>query len=208
MNPDRGSSFVHATEAPRLDDVFYLDNPNIEGFGVDPSDGLPRPIVMTTPEQSAAPQYHPSTFVCMADKSKFVRHPTQGLGPKDSGLETIEYPPDDVEQASDGTYVTKSSKLRVYPVREQCSKYVRILIPWEDDKERRKCMRLCTAQMSPDGEYYSLNDQEVLACELRTPRDPKSEALLDEFDAKVIEATKPSVEEEEPFNVDEELKNG
>jgi hypothetical protein len=202
MNPDRGSSFRFAEEAPRIDNVFYPENNNLSGFGIDPSDGLPRPTVMTTPEQSSAPQHHPSTFVCMADKSKFVRHQTKGIG-----LETIEYPPEDIEQVIDGTYVTKSSKLRVYPVREQCSKYVRILVPWEDDKERRKCLRLCTAQMSPEGEYYSLNDQEVLACELRTPRDPKSEALLDEFDAKVVEATRPS-QDEERFDVDEELNNG
>lgn len=93
--------------------------------------------------------------------------------------------------------------------RPACTHYVRQLYPWPSDPDRHVCQRYCTALKNEDGEYVSLNDQEVLACSLRSPRDPDSEKLLDEHDEKILKMQKASQEEpEEEFDPLAEMKNG
>lgn len=88
--------------------------------------------------------------------------------------------------------------------RKPCVHYRRQLLP-SQDKQNTVCIRLCAANFTEDGEMASLGDTEVLACELREPRDPKSEARLDAFDAEIMERQKQRKEEDKPFDVDAAL---
>jgi len=90
-------------------------------------------------------------------------------------------------------------------LRPKCEHYVRQLIPWKDDPDHMFCRRTCTAMKNEEGEYISLNDQAIYACELRTPRDPSSEEALDVFDAKIMAKQKQQDQEEELFDPTTEI---
>lgn len=53
-------------ERPRLDAPLYVENPSPHGFGMDPNDGLPRPAIMSSFEDTEAADLTPERFVCMA----------------------------------------------------------------------------------------------------------------------------------------------
>lgn len=52
-------------ERPRLDDKLYLENKHPHGFDMDLDDGLPKPSVQVTMEDTEAADLTPSRFVCM-----------------------------------------------------------------------------------------------------------------------------------------------
>lgn len=88
--------------------------------------------------------------------------------------------------------------------RKPCVHYRRQLLP-SQDKQHQVCVRLCAKVLNDEGEMTSLNDSEVLACELREPRDPKSEQQLDDFDRVIMERQKQRREDEKEFDVDAAL---
>jgi len=152
-------------ERPRLDHILYQENNKPHGFGMDPNDGLPKPVVMSSITDTEAAKLDPEKFVCMEH-----------------------------EREVKGFFFKKKE------VRPQCEHYRRQLLPSPHDPERTVCIRYCTALKDENGEMFSVNDQEVLACELRSPADNLSQLRLNKFDDKIIEAQKEREAEEEVFD--------
>lgn len=91
--------------------------------------------------------------------------------------------------------------------RKPCVHYRRQLLP-SQDKQNTVCIRYCTAIKDDTGEMADIGNTEVLACELRHPRDPVSERALDAFDHVIMQRQKDRKSEDKPFNVDDALKEG
>lgn len=196
-----------------------------DAIGIDPADGLPRAVAASPLEANLAPALSVARFVCMADTSKFVRRNGE------TGEIEIEFSPEVVIRSPNGNYWVKQSQvpvewlanllhlsretaaiqiemnpdelIGVEPIRPRCKHYWRQLFPFQNQKEHNKCQRYCAALKNDQGELLSLSDQEVLACEIREPRHPESEAMIDEFDAVVI--ARGMEEREEEFDIDAEL---
>jgi len=94
------------------------------------------------------------------------------------------------------------SHVWVEPLRPQCGHYFRQLIPVDDNRDYTKCNRYCAAIKDEHGEMFTLGDQEVLACEFRTPRWYAADKKIDEFDQLVVLRSKKTTEE---FDVDQAL---
>jgi len=88
---------------------------------------------------------------------------------------------------------------QVEPLRPQCHHYKRTLIDFDGlvdgGGQATQVERVCTAQRGESGEYVSLNNTRVYACEHRTPRDFVSEERLRSFDKKVLGAAQQVTEE-------------
>lgn len=97
--------------------------------------------------------------------------------------------------------------VKVEPKRPQCRHYVRQLIPWHEDKEHTTCQRYCSALKNDMGEILSISNQEVLACEIRRPRNLESEKLLDDFDAELIRQGHERGTTDSEFDVDAALED-
>lgn len=167
---------------------------------------MPKPSIPYSLKQAQAPDLLPETFVCMADTSAFVRRGQWG--------EILaRYEPDAVERAPDGRYrVAVKSRLfgksyvEVEPLRPVCKHYARQLTDVQDDPDFRFVARLCTLRRADDGEYLSVRDAQVLACELRSPPDPESAAQLDVSDAaRIARARAKHAAAAAPFDVDAAL---
>lgn len=89
--------------------------------------------------------------------------------------------------------------------RKPCVHYRRQLLP-SQDKQNKVCIRYCKAIKNEEGEMTDIGNSEVLSCELREPRDRKSEKRLEEFDSVIMERQRQRAEEEKPFDVDAALK--
>lgn len=72
--------------------------------GIDPADGLPRPVVSQAWQDAQAPELDPSRFVCMADCSEFVIRGSWGDP-------LIRIPPSAVERAPNGRWRVSVEKL-------------------------------------------------------------------------------------------------
>jgi len=203
-------------ERPGLDHTLYTapDKPP-DTIGTDPEDNLPRPFAATSIKDAEAPAMSPQTFVCMADRSLYVVRDRWG---KIVGR----FAPEIVSFAEDGTArvsfsqafeaaiplldLVRSRRGRwcvVEPVRPQCKNYRRQLRPWQGDDTVQHCIRYCAALHDEHGELVSLNDETLLACELRQPQSWETMEQIDSFDERVV-ASGVNAEETE-FNVDEEL---
>lgn len=93
---------------------------------------------------------------------------------------------------------------RVEPVRPECLHYLRMQTDLAADRDARYLQRACMKQRSEDGEYYSVRDSLIAACNLRYPRHYPSEALLDKFDEEKVSQARER-EEQEEFDVDKAL---
>lgn len=195
-------------QEPRIDQELwesYPDSPHAE-YGMDPLDGMPKPTVPHSLKLAQAPDLLPETFVCMADTSVFVRRDALGRI-------TARFEPEEVERAPNGRYYLKKRFrflpiVAVEPVRPACRHYARQMTDVQDDSDFRFIARLCTLRKTDDGEYLSLRDSQVFACELRAPRDYEgSTRTLDLFDDTQIAANRKKKQEAEeaPFDVDEAL---
>ncbi len=193
-------------------------------FGTDPADGLPRPTVQADYSVTAAPKLDPKTFICMADMSKFVIRNSQGdviaeFEPYEvrraaNGSWHIvrdQLPPEDWEKlvmALQGPVVLGSfvaqgvATLTVEPIRPQCHHYRRQMVDYPGSDEHRFIGRSCMALRDENGEFVTLRDTRVYACELREPRHLESEALLDGFDAEAVAQTE---REQTDFDLDAAL---
>jgi len=78
--------------------------------------------------------------------------------------------------------------LRVRPRRPRCEHFQQQLFNIDGVADMRIMFTNCSAKRSVGGAMMSLRDQAVFACTLRTPRDPVSEKLIEEFDAKRLNA--------------------
>lgn len=94
--------------------------------------------------------------------------------------------------------------VRVMPVRPECHHYLRMQTDLAADRDARYLQRACMKQRSEDGEYYSVRDSLIAACNLRYPRHYPSEALLDKFDEEKVSQARER-EEQEEFDVDKAL---
>jgi hypothetical protein len=94
----------------------------------------------------------------------------------------------------------------VEPQRPQCEYYRRVMTDFEGNAEHQQVERVCAAQRTEAGEYTSLSDTRVFACEHRSPRDFVSEERLRRFDEKRIEEGKKIIEDWVPPDHGE--KNG
>ena len=97
--------------------------------------------------------------------------------------------------------------IQVEPARAQCAHYARQLTDFTDDPDFKMITRLCTARRTDEGEFLSLRDGRMYACELREPRHALSEQLLDDFDTTAIAMGRATAAKEtETFDVDAALK--
>jgi hypothetical protein len=188
---DRPGAPRHMVEAPSIQDELYQafpEGPAIHGF--DPQDGLPRPMPANSIKDAEAPDLDPERFVCMGDYSTFVLRDEWGV------IEQT-FTPAQVRRTPIGAYrvpvkgrtmlgFPTTEWLEVEPVRPQCHHYARQLTPFPDDPEYSNAVRLCTARRTDEGEFLSLGNTQVLACELREPPYGNEQEKIDVFDAKII----------------------
>jgi hypothetical protein len=199
-------------QPPRIDQELYEGYPtNVKvEHGFDPVDGMPRPVAPASVKLAQAPLLLPETFVCMADTSKFVVRDMDGEI-------TRTFEPSEVERAPNGRYRVRTGWLtsllltkwtEVEPIRPVCKHYARQLSDVQDDPDFRFVARLCTLRRAEDGEFLSVRDSQVFACELRSPRDLNgSTKQLDDFDDNQIAENrkKQAAKEEAAFDVEAAL---
>ncbi len=143
-------------------------------FAINPDDGLPSPVLPRN--DGAAPPLCLDTFVCMADESAFVMRDRLGYIIK-------RFNRDQVEQTPSGTWVVIETKHIVFPLRPACEHYARQMIDFQGSTANVMVERCCTARRDSGGEFLSLANAQMIACELRAPRDPESEEYLRRYDA-------------------------
>jgi hypothetical protein len=80
-------------------------------------------------------------------------------------------------------YLVTRDWVEVQPIRPQCTHLSRQLTDSQGNPEAPTMERCCTARRDSGGEFMSVVDAQIAACELRDPRDPVSEQLLDDYDA-------------------------
>lgn len=144
-------------------------------------DGLPTNHVPA--QNNDIPPLSPETLVCMGDFSKFVI--------RDQWGEIIrELEPSEVLQAPNGDYFVRNPetkiRVKVEPIRPPCKHYVRQMVSFEFNADHDSIKRLCSARRTTEGTFMTVKDTKVSACDMRQPRDIKSEKLLDEFDEKKV----------------------
>jgi hypothetical protein len=206
-------------ERGKADDAIY------EGFQPPPmewgkaEDGLPSPKVPL--HLPVAPPLSPETFVCMADARDYVIRDAWGDV-------TGSFGPRVVKRAPAGDYYVtleeavgsgmpwlaiaraidpKTLRVRVAPRRPQCAFLRQQMIAFQDNDEHVMVERLCVARRDEQSFFLSVRDQQVYACELRSPRDPESEQRIETFnETKVRLGASRLKADEDRFNLDEELE--
>jgi hypothetical protein len=206
---------------PRAEEELHQSPPAAVAMGTSPDDGLPMPVAL--PNIDSAPPLTEDTLVCMADKRSFVVRDYEGCV-----LAT--FTPAVVTRLPNGLYATaivaasdkepwpkwwgrrnaeahlhlRNERIVVDPIRPECEHYLRMQTDLAADRDHRYIARACRAQRAEDGEYYSVRDTLVSACNMRSPRHYESEALLDKFDEALISRER-AREDQESFDVDAEL---
>lgn len=95
--------------------------------------------------------------------------------------------------------------MEVEPVRPQCRHYARQATDFQDESDHMFMARVCTARRDDGGEFLSLRDTQMFACELRSPFDATSAQRLESFDAAKIELGKQRAARGDVFDVDQAL---
>lgn len=136
-------------------------------------DGLP---MQTAPEagKSDIPVFSCETLVCIGDFSQF--HDREGRV-YDKAL---------VEHRAGAYRLLSDASIHVTPKRLPCVHYVRQMVQFEHNPEVKMISRLCSARRDRQGAFMSVRDRAVWACDMRSPPDPESTRLLDEFDEKKL----------------------
>jgi len=96
-------------------------------------------------------------------------------------------------------------RCEVQPVRPQCQHYHRYFVDLPSNPENQTLERICAAQRDDNGLLLSVANQHVHACELREPRDPKTEQKLEEFDEEKIRLGRERLAQQATFDVDAAL---
>lgn len=224
--------FVRFT-APRADEELHQGAPAAVAIGTSPEDGLPMQIAQRNFDK--LPVLSEETLICMADKRSFVVRYTDGsirvsFDPADvsrapSGeyyvsmeafMAKVKIAEGELELPGVGRVVSRPNvpriligrsmvAVRVEPLRPQCAHYLRMQTDLSADRDRRYFARSCMKQKTEEGEFYSVRDQLIGACDIREPRHLESEtAILDKFDEEQIAAGRERAAMEE-FDVDKEL---
>ena len=184
----------------RVDEAMYQPfNPGPIPF-TRGEDGLPAPEVAT--DLPLVPPLVPETMVCIGDRSQFVTR-------NEWGEITRRYPPERVEQTPDGRHFVRVWffwRRAVEPIRPQCKFLIRQMVDFQDAAENQMVERLCTARRDSESFFLSVRDQQVHACEFRSPRDALSELRLNRFDDAKIRLGRERYEEGGKFDVDAALK--
>ena len=202
----------------RVDDAVY------EPFNPGPipwkrgEDGLPSPNLPTA-LPTVAP-LHLKTFVCMADRSEYVRRDERW------GDIVERFQPGDVARSEAGSYYAECDKkqgltliehvkrffgwrilerVEVEPIRPQCKFLARQMVDFQDAPENQLIERLCTARRDENSFFLSVSNSQVHACEMRSPPDPVSAARLDRFDDAKLRLGKERYERDGAFDVDAAL---
>jgi len=206
--PGAASAVRHEVEGPRITDALYQAFKNEPTpMGMDPTDGLPKPIVSQAWKDAQAPDLDPSRFVCMSDCSSFVER-------DEWGAVLNRFKPNEVQRSPDGSWFVereagfafwrRTLRVEVEPNRPQCQHYARQLVPFPEELDRSLAVRLCTARRTDEGEFLDLGNQQILACELRSPVFGNEQALIDAFDERTlaIQQERKNNEVTDDFDVD------
>jgi hypothetical protein len=101
--------------------------------------------------------------------------------------------------------IQDQDRVEVQPKRPQCKHYARQMTDLQDNSDVTMVERLCTVRRDASGTQFGLRDQQLFACELREPRDPESNVLLDLFDDGKVKIGRQRLEVE-GFGLNEKLK--
>jgi hypothetical protein len=206
--------------APGAQEELYQGTPSPMIIGTSPIDGLPMQVPPPM-EIDRAPRLTEETLICMADKRSYVRRDSF------TGEVLQTYAPEEIEETESGipavlygdsepTFEARRSGIEVIywkkkwyfvvePIRPVCAHYFRQHSDLAMARDRRFVQRACLAQKNDEGEFYTLRDQAVYACTLRSPRHPASEKEhLDHFDEQLITEAR-AREAEGEFDVEAEL---
>jgi hypothetical protein len=193
--------------------------------GFDPQDGLPR-VASSSWEQHLAPALDPETLVCMEDTSQYVARDAGGRivatfaqaevsdGPKGGKavaratlLSRLEQPTSALRFALGYLLDSDKSMVAVEPIRPKCRYYARQIIDFPGEAGHIMVRRFCRANRTDEGEYESVREALVYACELRDPLDVLTEKKIHEFDAERIRLGRVrKAESRTSFDVSAELK--
>lgn len=167
-------------------------------IGIDPQDGLPRQT-STAWDNFLSPALDPETLLCMEDASSYVL--------RDAGGHIVAtFAPAEVRSVEGRTVVDRASALaraerhgaslfklaidallkgadvEVTPKRPKCQHYARQMIDFPGEIGHTMMRRFCRANRTDEGEYESVREMMVFACELREPPDAPSAERIRQFD--------------------------
>lgn len=165
------------------------------GMAEDPQDGMPKPVIDT--QQAYAPPLALDTMVCLEDRRQFVVRERQ-WGEIQGVVE-----PQHVVRTAGGKYRATANRinwlsgdsyratgdhvqLEVFPIRPKCRHLARQLCDIQGNEDEVMMERCCTARRDSGGEFLSLMNQQVIACDMRDPYDEASVRYLDQFDDRKI----------------------
>lgn len=164
-----------------MNDQLQQVDPAPVDYAPHPEDGLPSPVIRS--QDPFAPPLALDTLVCLPDESAFVTRDRLGFIEK-------RYEPDEVERTPAGDWVTKQTadgnRLKVYPIRPKCRHLSRQLMDSDGDPTHMMMERCCTARRDSEGEFLSVANMQIIACELRDPTDIVSEERLRKWDARKL----------------------
>lgn len=196
--PDADEVRAHLVERPRATDQIYQAYPNTPVHSaLDPVDGLPTPVMPHSIESALAPRLSRRTLVCLGEHSSYVVRDQWGI------IKAV-FQPEEVELTPGGQYRVprelaaerlseqidaRSQHYAVEPLVPQCKWYAAQLQDFPQDPDHKIVLRHCTARRVDYGDFLSLNDQAVYACELRDPPVGNRIELVRAHDAQQIAET-------------------
>jgi hypothetical protein len=212
-------------DRPRVDDSLYEPfEPGQMKFSID-QDGLAG-VQLPQGDVPVAPPLTPDTLVCMADTSSFVIRNEWGEVLVTFNPDEVKRAADgrwyvtgkqlrelfeawgeapnaaalwlrlELPSRTRPENLRDEDRVEVFPRRPQCKNYARQMTDLQDNSDVTMVERLCTVRRDASGTQFGLRDQQLFACELRSPRDPVSEALLDTFDDGKVKIGRQRLEHE------------
>lgn len=204
-------------ERPRLGDDLKQHPHHPQLPVIDPADGLPKMATATTMADSLAPALTLDTFVCMADEGAFqswsgICYDISGHQSWNTGRKFLKeravfqeklggwyvlLTPEEIKAMDISQVIDISGEkwAQVQPIRPQCEYYKRVMTDFESQDGIKQVERVCTAQRTEGGEYVSLRDTRVYACEHRSPPDFVSAERLRKFDQERLQSAQKQTEE-------------
>lgn len=183
-------------------------------------DGLPSPELAT--RLPTVPPLTLETFVCLGDEREFV------LRTKRWGEICARFDPKDVERTPPGEFFVSleqallsrapwgeiwhaldvvRARVRVEPVRPKCRFLAQQMVDFGAETDNQMLERLCTARRDDDSFFVGLQNTQVHACELRSPRDEVSEERIRLMNETKIRLGRERMQESgERFDVDAALR--
>jgi hypothetical protein len=156
-------------------------------------------------EQHLAPSLDPETLICMEDASQYVARDSAGRivatfapaevldGPtggktvsRATLLSRLERPGSALRFAVGYLLDGAGSTVPVEPIRPKCRYYARQIIDFPGEAGHIMVRRFCRANRTDEGEYESVREALVFACELRDPADSLTEKKIHDFDLERI----------------------